>query len=67
MRKLKQITVPNIGDVITLNCGYGGGPDETQCEIESIAMSSHLFDSGSSLSATVRILGTGEVFSTDLT
>ena len=67
MRKLKQITVPNIGDVITLNCGYGGGPDETLCRIEELHKSSHLFDDGISLGATVRILGTNEVFSTDLT
>lgn len=67
MRKPKQITVPNIGDTITLNCGYGGGPDETLCRIQSLGKSSHLFDEDISLTADVRILGTGETFTTDLT
>jgi hypothetical protein len=66
MRKEKQITVPNIGDTITLNCGYGGGPDETLCRIKSIYHSLKLFGDGYNLSARVSILGTGEEFTTDL-
>lgn len=66
MKSKKQITVPNVGDTITLNCGYGGGPDETLCRIESLGQCSRLFGEGYSLNAEVRILGTGERFSTAL-
>ena len=67
MRKPKQITVPNVGDRITLNCGYGGGPNETLCRIESLGHSSRLFGEGFVLTANVRIPGTDEIFTTDLT
>jgi len=66
MKSKKQITVPNVGDKLTLNCGYGGGPDETLCRIESLSKCLRLFDEGYSLNAEVRILGTIERFSTAL-
>ena len=66
LKSKKQITVPNVGDKLTLNCGYGGGPDETLCRIESLGKCSRLFGEGYTLTANVRIPGTGERFSTDL-
>jgi hypothetical protein len=64
---MRRFTVPNKGDKLVLNCGYGGGPDETDCVIESVFNSSGLFDKSIHICATVRIVGTNETFDTELT
>lgn len=52
--KPKVITVPNLGDKIMLDCGYGPQERYEECTIVSVFACGRLFDSGFDLCAHVR-------------
>lgn len=58
-------TVPNVGDWLTLDCGYGPHTMDYPCRILSLSWVSGLF-SGTNLMASVQMGTYGEVFDTDL-
>lgn len=54
--------LPKIGDIITLDCGYGGGPNDRECIVLEKPESSFGLFGDPRVTAKVRILGTDEVF-----
>lgn len=58
-------TVPNVGDWLTLDCGYGPHTMDYPCRILSLSWCVGLF-SGTDLTAMVEMGAGGERFRTDL-
>lgn len=58
-------TVPNVGDWLTLDCGYGPHTMDYPCRILSLSWCAGLF-SGIDLTAMVEMGAGGERFRTDL-
>jgi hypothetical protein len=65
MSKPRIFTVPNKGDTIPLDCGYGCHEHWEACTILSVFSATRLFDLGADLCASVRE-PSGAVFTTTL-
>jgi hypothetical protein len=65
--KAKDLTLKRErGDIVTLNCGFGGGPDETDCLIIAKPYDSKGLFGGMVRNFPVRIMGTHNTFTTSL-